>query len=173
MAVSVLVGGGAAGAAAVTRPARTARKIMVYLTPGGTGLGGRILITGGIADYGTTLVVNEHGKKDANGAYGKFILKKGTFLLDDTAFDNALARSHPRVSRTTCSLSQTVSGTSKVVRGTGAYAGIHGSVRLTLVFAAIVFRYAGGQNKGQCNFSSTARIVISYDTATGAGTVTL
>ena len=51
--------------------------------------------------------------------------------------------------------------------GTGAYAGIGGTGKLSYVFAGLAPRYATGPKKGQCNLSNNTQPTASYSSVTG------
>jgi hypothetical protein len=55
--------------------------------------------------------------------------------------------------------------------GTGLYAGITGTLKLTITEAFILPVYASGKNKGQCNESQNAQPVADYGSIIGSGTV--
>jgi hypothetical protein len=58
-----------------------------------------------------------------------------------------------------------------VVSGTGLYAGIHGTIRITESFGFIGSTYKSGPKKGQCNMSNSAPTVAQMATVYGSGTV--
>jgi hypothetical protein len=131
----------------------------------------KIVITGAIGDYGTTLTVDKNGKADANGAYQKVTLKKGGFWLNATALNKKLDSASPVVNKTTCSLLFTGSAPTTPYDGTGAYAGIGGTVKVTIIFAGIAPRFSSGAHKGQCNFGQNVNPLGQYQSITGTGTV--
>jgi hypothetical protein len=55
--------------------------------------------------------------------------------------------------------------------GTGLYAGISGTLRITQMFAAVGPPYKTGPKAGQCNMSNDAQPLAIYGALTGKGTV--
>jgi hypothetical protein len=142
--------------------------IKVWATPSSNGLGGTIVMTGAVGDYGKTLNVNASGKADRNGNYVKLEMKKGTILVNTTEFNSVLNNAQPTdFDATTCSASVTGSAPVQIVSGTKAYAGIAGSVNLTASFAFI----GPLKKNGQCNTSNNANPVAQWTSITGTGTV--
>jgi hypothetical protein len=108
-------------------------------------------LTGTIADYGTSVKTTAAGKPDAKGGYSEARLQSGTILLDRRPLQAAIAvgTDHAHVDLASCSLHGSATATMPIVSGTGAYAGISGSVRFT--FAEIGTKFTSGSHKGQCN----------------------
>jgi hypothetical protein len=175
-AVSVVVAGslslGAASALAATTPgAPVGGPVRVFVTPS-PGWGGRIVIAGAIGDYGKTLNINKNGTADNNGNYAKVTLQKGTFEVNKTALNTMMGNAQPTVNNMkTCSA--VISGTAPVtlLDGTGLYAGISGTVTVTITQVFVLPFYASGKHKGQCNESDNAQPVADYESVTGSGTV--
>jgi hypothetical protein len=159
------------GAFAATEHAAKGGTLSVWATPG-SGAVATIVITGAIGDYGTATTIDQNGKVDANGNYVKVALKKGGFEINSTALNKKVNAAPPESDNaTTCSF--VFGGTSPVTvfDGTGAYAGISGTVQVTETFAGIGPRITSGKNKGQCNMSNSAQPIAFYGSITGAGTV--
>jgi hypothetical protein len=131
----------------------------------------KIVITGAIGDYGTSLTVDKNGKVDANGAYQKVTLKQGGFWLNATALNKKLGAASSVVNKTTCSVLFSGSAPTTPYDGTGAYAGIAGTVKVTVTFAGIAPRFTSGAHKGQCNLGQNVEPVAQYQSITGTGTV--
>ncbi len=132
---------------------------------------GKIVMTGTIADYGKVIATNAKGKPTAKGTYRNLELKKGTILVDITAFDKDLTKafSHSTFDKTTCSISLNgVSGPITIVSGTKAYAGITGSFTMTANLA-----YIGPIVKGACTTKTTTPPIATFSEITGIGSVTL
>ena len=72
---------------------------------------------------------------------------------------------------TTCSVVFGGAGPITLFDGTGAYAGITGTLHMTERFAGIGARYTSGAKKGQCNMSNNAAPVAFYGSITGTGKV--
>jgi hypothetical protein len=128
-----------------------------------------ITVTGAIGDYGTTLEVNKKGKVDPNGAFQKVTLKKGTFVADTTGLNKALNKAQPKANASNCSISFSGSGPATLGKGTGAYKGIGGTLKVTITFAGIAPRFTSGTKAGQCNFNGNPK--GSYQSITGVGKI--
>jgi hypothetical protein len=130
-----------------------------------------VVITGAIADYGTTQSVNSSGKPDENGNNVKVTLKKGTFTVDTSQLNSALNSAQPTdFNATNCSASETVSSvTVPIVSGSGtsAYKGISGSLNMSAMLALILPK----TKSGSCNMSNSATPVATWGAVTGTGTV--
>ncbi len=160
IACFVLMGGlTLASAAASAQSSSSGGSIQVWLTPSLTGNGGKILITGAIADYGLT-----KGKKS-----GQAVLKKGTIKVNLKQFNAATNAVNPTINPLNCSTSFTASAPVPIVSGTGAYAGITGSFTLTAQYAFILPK----TKSGSCNTSNNANPISQYGSVSGSGTVSL
>lgn len=164
--MAVSVGGTAEGASATPSNGQ----ISLYVTPG-NGTKSKIVITGVIGDYGTTLSVDKNGKADPNGHFVLITLKKGTFTVDSTALNQGTNNAQPTVNTATCSATQTGSGPVTLMGGTGLYAGISGTINIIETYAFIGPLYKSGAKKGQCNLSNNVRPVAQYSSTTGSGSV--
>ena len=167
---SLLLGATPAFAAAAPS-APVGGPVRVFVAPG-SGNGGRIFISGAIGDYGTTLNINKNGTADPNGNYAKVMLQKGTFEVNKTGLNTKMGNAEPVVNNLkTCS--GVISGTAPVALfdGTGLYAGISGTVTISITQVFIFPFYATGKHKGQCNESNSAQPVATYVSVTGSGTV--
>ena len=155
----------ALGAASSSTPAGGA--IHIFVQPGQGQGNGKILITGAVGDYGTTHKASSSGGKN----YATATLKKGTITFDLTAITAKVNGANPALDKATCSASITESAPVPVVGGTGLYAGISGTVRLTESFGFIGSTYKSGPKKGKCNMSNAARTVAETGEVYGSGTV--
>lgn len=162
--------GATAAVAASSPPA--GGPIRVFGTSSGLGGGGTVLVTGAVGDHGTSRSVNKSGKPAANGHYVKLSLTQGTILLNKTKLDASINRAFgaAKVNPATCSLSVVASGTLPIVSGTGHYAGVAGTVRITIGVGFILPRYTSGARAGQCNESNSAQPTASLQIVEGAGT---
>lgn len=160
-----------AGATALAASTPAGGPIQVFVT-NVSSTKAKILITGAIGDYGTTLSVDKNGKLDPNGAYQKVLLKQGGFWLNATALNKKLDHAKPTTNKATCSFFFTGSAPTTPYDGTGAYAGIGGSVKVTIAFAAIAPRFKSGTHKGQCNFAQNVNPLSSFQSIGGSGHVT-
>jgi hypothetical protein len=160
IACFVLMGGlTLASAAASAQSSSSGGSIQVWLTPSLTGNGGKILITGAIADYGVT-----KGKKS-----GQAVLKKGTIKVNLKQFNAAQNNANPQINQSNCSAFFTASAPVPIVSGTGAYAGITGSFTLNSQYAFILPK----TKSGGCNTSNNANPISQYGSVSGSGTVSL
>jgi hypothetical protein len=157
---SVALGAGSSGTPAGGR-------IQLFVQPGNGQGKGKVLFTGAVGDYGSSSpTISSGGKK-----YGVATLKKGTITIDLTAISAKVDKATPTVNAATCSASLTETAAAPVVSGTGLYAGISGTIRITESFGYIGSTYKSGPKKGQCNMSNNARTVAQMGTVYGSGTV--
>lgn len=144
----------------------SAGAVNVWVTPSQSSNGhGKILFTGAIGDYGTTRTVNASGKASSKGNYGLAILSKGTILVNLSQFNAATNNANPTPNSSNCSVSFSTSAPVQIVRGTGAYAGITGSVTFNADFAGIFPKTGNGSCNGNANPKA------QFITITGSGTV--
>jgi hypothetical protein len=140
----------------------------------GNGTVGTIVIAGAIGDYGKVLTVGANGKPNPNGHFVDVTLKKGTFKVNKTGLDKASNNPRPTVqSAATCSFGFSATGPITLSGGTGAYAGISGTLTTTLTFGGIGPRYTTGAKIGKCNMSNNAQPLAQFGTAVGHGTIKL
>lgn len=165
-------------AAAAVAGAATQAPPMVMTPAAGTiqlfttgGSSGPILITGAIGDYGKTLNINKYGKADSNGTYVKVTLKKGGFEINAAALNAKLNKLNPPVNKATCSAVATATGPVTLFDGTGLYAGISGTIHITVTFAIVLPTYASGKDMGQCNMSNSAQPLDQMGLIRGTGKV--
>jgi hypothetical protein len=164
----VLLGASAAfGSSATTTP--IAGTIHVFGAQQGLSRNSAIVITGAIGDFGKTFSIDKNGTTDPNGDYLKFMLQHGTFEANTVALGNTLAKVRPTVYNTTCSGQFVGRSPVALFDGTGRYAGITGTVNMTVTGAYILPRYKSGKKKGQCN-ENTEPIGV-YASNTGSGKV--
>jgi hypothetical protein len=146
--------------------------IGIYATPGMKAVA-RIVITGAIGDYGTATTIDKDGKVAQNGGYVRIVLKHGGFEVNSIALNKKADDARPTTnSGATCSFSVSVPGVVTLFNGTGMYAGLHGSARVTETFAGVGPRYASGPKKGKCNMSNNARPLAFWSGIDGLGKVT-
>lgn len=134
----------------------------------GSGVTTPILVTGAITDYGRATSVTKTGKVDQNGDYERVVLKQGSFWIDATALNKRLNTVVPTIDRKRCFFEFAGSGATTLFKGTGAYAGIGGTVTVQLTAAAILPKLGNGK----CNLAQSAKPVAQYETVTGSGDVT-
>jgi hypothetical protein len=162
--------GAAATAAVSSAAASSSGTVHVWVTPG-KGAVDQILLTGVIADHGTATTVGKNGSPDPNGGQVNLALSHGTFQVDTSAFDQKLSKVQPKVDKATCSAWGGGTGNVTLGNGTGAYAGISGTIKVTTSFAAIFPRFTSGAKKGQCNLKA-APTASFQNTISGSGHVT-
>lgn len=162
----VVVGGSVAlGAGSSGTP--VGGRIQIIVQPGQGQGNGKILFTGAVGDYGATHKSVTTGGNSISTA----MLKKGTIKVDITAISKKTNRANPTIDAATCSGSITETAASPVVSGTGLYAGIHGTVKVTESFGFIGSTYKSGPKKGQCNMSQNAATLAQMGIVYGTGTV--
>jgi hypothetical protein len=163
-ALGALVLGGAS--AAVGAPAGGA--IQLWGTPSLTGNGGGTFVfTGAIAGAAKAAKSNASGKPSKTGQYSVLTFKTGTILVDRRKLNKALNFSNPTTfNSTTCSGSFSASAPLPLVRGTGGYAGISGTVKVKITFAVVL-----PLTNGKCNPNTSANPVAQFGTISGKGTV--
>jgi hypothetical protein len=122
-------------------------------------------VTGVIGDYGFGITQDKNGKPDPEGDYEKVVLSHGSFIVDETGLDKALrAHANVQLNHSTCSFVFSGTGPATIGSGTGAYAGITGTVSITINVADIA------PHKGaSCNLNVPGK--GTYGTVTGTGTV--
>src|SRR5580765_6890327 len=108
-----------------------------------------ILVTGVVTDYGKATSVTKAGKPDENGNFEKIVLKKGGFWVDATQLNKLLNNVRPTIDKANCFFAFKGSGPTKVFKGSGAYAGITGTVNVNLNFVGIGSRLPNGK----CNMA--------------------
>ena len=91
-----------AGATALAASPPKGGKIRVFVT-NTSATKAKILVTGAIGDYGTTVSQDANGKTDPNGNFEKVTLKHGGFLVDATALNKKLNSAGPTINKTNCS----------------------------------------------------------------------
>jgi hypothetical protein len=155
----------AAGATSSGTPAGGA--IRIFVQPGQNQGEGKILFTGAVGDYGSSSpAVSSGGKK-----IGTATLTKGTIRIDLTAISAKVASVNPKVNAATCSASVTESAESPIVGGTGLYASIQGTIKITESFGYLGSTYKTGPHKGKCNTSNSGTTVAQMGIVYGKGTV--
>jgi len=159
--------GGVAGAAA---PVSGQTQLWASLGPG-NGNGFKVIFTGAIGDHGTSVGATANGKstKKNNPGYRLFILKKGTIFFNTQKIDaaeNNNSAPPTTVNATTCSATFVVTEPATAISGTKAYAGITGTINVTISYAFTV-----PLDKGKCNMNSNANPSAAIGLVTGTGTV--
>jgi hypothetical protein len=156
-AAAVAVAAGAVGVASATAAShgqgQTSGRISILIVAHG----GRSddVVTGAIADYGT-----DH---DAGHNMQRIVLSKGSFELASGDFNKNFK---VKTDKATCALTATSHGSNlPLSHGTGAYAGIAGSISIKAVFAEL----AQKSPSGKCELNK--KPLSASDVITGSGTV--
>jgi hypothetical protein len=169
--VSILALGSAVIEAALAATSPAGGRIEIWTTPS-NGPTSKITITGAIGDYGTSTTIDKSGKPDNNGDYVRIALKQGSFEVNATVLNKKTDTAPPLMrNMTTCSVVFGGSGPVTLFDGTGKYAGISGTLRITETFAAIGGRSTTGAKTGQCNMNNNSQPLSFWGSITGAGTV--
>jgi len=156
----------AAAGSAVT--ASVSRSISVWVTPSDSQRPSRVLVTGSLVDFGEALRANSDGRRDPRGSFTLLALHKGSILvggpeLSPSAPTSTAARSG------TCAVSTTADDRIPVLRGTRNYAGITGTMTVSVSSVLILPLQPGGK----CVTGSGAHPLASWSTITASGTVTI
>jgi hypothetical protein len=167
---TALLGGGVAVAAHSIHSAKKGGKIGIFVSPT-NGAVSKIMIAGVIGDFGKAISIDKNGKVDANGNYVKIKLQKGTFEVNSVKLDKAINNTKPNINKATCSVYLTKSHTVTLFNGTGAYAGISGTPKITVSFAFIGPRVKSGKHKGQCNMKNNAKPLSEFQSIQGGGSI--
>jgi hypothetical protein len=163
----VTVGGTVAAAA----PTSGSIKVWVKPTPTGTTSAkhpGKVLIIGVIGDYGTAVSENAAGKTAKKGAFKLLRLHKGTILVNDTALNKAIREGRRALNYSNCSIYTSGTATIPVVKGTGAYAGITGTLTFTASFGSIL-----PKKSGACTLKKSTKPLVTSTSFSGTGTVSI
>jgi len=160
LAASVLLVAGVTGASASTP---TGGALQFWATPTTAGAN-NLVIAGAIGDYGTSLNIDLNGKTNAKGSYAEITLQKGTFRINQTAFNTAANKASFPIDKATCSSEGSITAPAPVSNGTGLYKSISGRVRITLTLVWIVSRSSSGKCDG-------TKVLFHSEYLTGTGTV--
>jgi hypothetical protein len=161
---TLLLGSAAAVAATAPSSSNTPANgtVHIWVTPS-NGAVDKILLTGAIGDYGTATSTDKSGKVDTNGNYVKIKLQQGTFEVNAVRFGKKLGATQPNVNKSTCTAWISAGGPISLYDGTGLYAGIKGTARISTSFAALLPRFKSGAKQGQCNLANNATPVKEFD----------
>jgi hypothetical protein len=160
----------ASGAAGGATPVSGQTQIWASLGPG-NGSGFNVVFTGAIGDHGTSIGATKNGKstKKNNPGYRLFILKRGTIFFNTKTIDAAENNNNTApttLNTTTCSATFVVTDPVTAISGTKAYAGIKGTIDVTISYA-----FTLPLDKGKCNPNTNANPSASIGLVTGTGTV--
>jgi hypothetical protein len=156
----VLVAGSLAGAALATAATPAIHGGSITYSESSTSNGsGTVVIGGAFADYGS----DRAGALD-RGTVNVVTLKLGSFEVDIARLERAL---HASTDARTCVYVESVTASARLFAGTGAYAGISGTLEVTVRGTGVLPRLPGGA----CASFGTAEPVVAISTATGTGRV--
>jgi hypothetical protein len=163
-ATAVLLGGLVfAGTAAFGGSSPADGPVQLFGTPSSNG-SAQVVLTGAVGDFGTATSVNSAGKPDPKGGYKLLTLSKGTILV------NSKGEVHNGPPTTfnsrTCSATFVNTATNPVVSGTGLYAGIDGTLTITVSFGLVL-----PSTNGKCDTSNSAVPLAQSGSVMGSGTV--
>jgi hypothetical protein len=154
VAATVVVASGVSAASTASRPAAGTIHVYIVNTSSSTAPN-NVLITGAFSDHGT-------------GKHGTFRLTRGTITANNSKLGAILTSpSFGTFYRASCSFSGVAKGTVPIVSGTGAYAGIKGSITATATEA----EQGSLLKNGKCNESNNAPAVAQDIIITGSGKV--
>jgi hypothetical protein len=139
--------------------------VRIFGTPKGGG--GPVIFTGAIGDFGSTQRETANGSPNDNGDFVEFKLKHGTFVANATGLFNALNKAKFTFDKATCSGSGGATGSATLSQGTGQYAGISGTLRVTITFAEVGPRL----KNGKCNMNQNAKPLSQFGAISGSGQV--
>jgi hypothetical protein len=156
-----LAGAGIAAAAAPTSHSGQIKMFAAFTNDPST----PVVIAGAIGDHGRGVFMTRSGHPNPNGSFLKITLTQGTIEIDGSQVTRAF---HPEgaINKDTCSVLVGGSAPVQIVEGTGAYAGIHGSLHATGQ-AAVVAPHA---KNGSC--SHTGQGAVIYGSVVISGNVT-
>jgi hypothetical protein len=143
-------------------------RIQLFVQPGNGQGTGKILFTGAVGDYGSSSPTESSGANK----FGVATLKKGTIKIDLTAISAKVNKGPGAIfDAATCTYYLSETAPAPILSGTGAYAGIQGTIRLTETFGFIGSCYKSGPKKGKCNQSNNAPAVAQMGFVYGSGSV--
>jgi hypothetical protein len=149
--------------------------VQVWVSPSNGGA--PVNLTGAIGDAGLAVPTDSLGHvvhgSHPNADYRFLELTKGWILVNLTQFNKAANNPNatPTVfNKSNCSSVFSGKGPAQFVRGTGAYAGIYGTIELTFTFAGTAAKTANGTCNQSANPIGPGG---GYSAIYGSGTVTL
>jgi hypothetical protein len=129
-----------------------------------------VVVTGTISDHGRSFPADAEGNANSKDNYEEVVMQRGTFLLDERELNSV--KPAGGLNSRTCLLDLTFKATVPVALGTGAYAGISGTLRGTAVDRYRAPRYTSGRRKGHCDPQQKPPPGAYTLTMTGEGVVT-
>jgi hypothetical protein len=150
--------GSLAGCPAAVGAGRAGGILHYFETSTANGTGSAV-VSGVFSDYG----VDHEGTLDG-GNGNEIVLQKGSFEVEIARLNHSVRFSLDPVS---CVYRESGSAPTTLQNGTGAYAGIKGTVTITVAGTGILPRLADGK----CNTTHTAAPLVALSTAQGSGRV--
>jgi hypothetical protein len=149
-------------ASAATTPVTHGGTIHIYSIGTSSSQSQNVVITGAFADAGTLTVTGN--ATTVNLSKGNIVINLAQGVAAENKLFNHLAKF---VSPSTCGINTSYSAPVKLVSGTGAYAGISGTVQVRTAEIGVFPKSASGR----CNLSSNAQPVGFLSLAQGSGPV--
>jgi len=168
--VGLMSSAGATLASAASTQTPGAIKVWVTPSPATTTAKhpGHVLFTGVIGDYGPSVNATATGKpQKKKSAYKLLKLKHGTILVNTNGLNSALTKATPTINSSNCSVSASASAPVQILKGTGAYTGITGTVTFQITFAVILPK----TKSGSCTMKTATKPLDTYAAFIGSGTV--
>jgi hypothetical protein len=126
---------------------------------------GTVLVIGGIGDHGTIQPVTKAGKPSQDGVYERLRLQNGSITLNESAvYNNTKPSSYGSA---TCTGQAIGSGAAPIVKGTGSYAHVTGTITDRITIA-----YQLRSHAGRCDVN-TNKPNSYFATVIGSGKVSL
>jgi hypothetical protein len=126
---------------------------------------GTVLVIGGIGDHGTIQPVTKAGKPNQDGVYERLTLQNGSITLNESAAYNSTKPTS--YGSATCTGQAIGSGQAPIVKGTGSYANIKGTITNSITIA-----YQLRGHAGHCDVNANQPYSY-FATVVGSGKVTL
>jgi hypothetical protein len=171
--VGMLMASGATLASAASTQKGGAIKVWVTPSQGTTTVKhpGKVLFTGAIGDHGLSVNANATGKpQKKKSSYKLLKLKHGSMLVNvktlNTALTAAFTKAAKTINPTNCSIAVSANGAVPILKGTGAYAGVSGTVTFAINFAVL----AAKTKSGKCTLKTTTPALDTYASFIGTGT---
>jgi hypothetical protein len=156
-----VLGGALLGGAAAARAGPMARGggLLHYFETSTRNGSATVVVTGPFTDYGT-----DREAALAGGTVNEIVLKHGSFDLDISRLEHAVAFS---VDSRTCAYVESGTGPARLLGGSGSYAGIRGTLTITVSGRGIL----PTSSSGACEKGGSAPPLVAVSTASGSGSV--
>jgi hypothetical protein len=156
-----LLGGASFGGAAASGAGPVAERggVVNYFEASTRNGSATVVVTGPFTDYG----VDKEAALDG-GTVNEIVLKHGSFDLDIKKLDHAVVFA---VDSKTCAYIESGTGPARLLGGKGAYAGIRGTLTITVSGRGVL----PTSSTGACEKSGYAPPLVAVSTAFGSGPV--